>query len=162
MLRIIWSADPNPICNGDINPAANLPPLKGYCKTAGEQVDEMLGIYPWDLDCDRYHDKSDKSTCDAKEAANHWVRDYLFVCPQRKMLQNLLNANKDNKNNLPNLYWWYFDQPFPWIPPELNQQYFDSYRRCDEFACHGTDIAFIFGLDQSFPFVQFSESDERL
>lgn len=159
MLDIIWTASN---VNGSGNPLCVLPQYRQQCKKGEEEVDQMLEIYPWDLDCDRYHDKSDPSSCDAKEAANHWVRDYLFVCPQRKMLQNLLGGNAENKQNLPNVYWWYFDQPFPWIPPELNQQYFDSYRRCDEFACHGTDIAFLFGLDKSFPFVQFSEGDRRL
>merc|ERR1712110_242537 len=53
-------------------------------KVTGETLDKFYEIYPWDLDCPRFHDKvsfnSSKevkdANCDANDSSNHGVRDY--------------------------------------------------------------------------------------
>jgi len=120
---------------------------------------KILKRYPYTLDCNRYHtDRQGNDTlCDSREALNQYLRDYLFTCTERNMLSNLNAASSKTS-----VYQYYFDQPFPWVPPELNQQFANGYRRCDEFACHGVDIAYIFGLDKLFNYVYFSEDNQAL
>ena len=95
-----------------------------------ELFDKFYEIYPWDLDCARFHDQisfnsndtEKEQFCDANDSGNHGVRDYLFTCSQRAWLkvaskrENEGQKGKDNK--IGNRYFWYFDEPVPWIPPQ--------------------------------------------
>ena len=112
--------------------------------------EEGMTIYPWDLDCTRLRENYPKD-CNAVDAANSAVRDFIFLCPQKKILEN---GNK-NKGAGKNFFLWYFDEPFPWVPPQLG----GGYKRCDVLACHGVDINYVHGDDIVLPqiYVNYEE-----
>ena len=120
---------------------------------------DMMGIYPWDLDCERLRPDTFPEGCNAVDAANQAVRDYIFVCPQRLILENSIKNSPDQKP-VKESYFWYFDEPMPWLPPEIGGK--DSaYGRCEEMACHGADISYVHSDDLVLPnvFVPQSEID---
>ena len=102
-----------------------------------QEAEQMLLKYPFSFDCDRFNSDRNRndSLCDGRDALNHWVRDVLFTCADRAIVNNLRKNNQDS-----NLFFWFFDEVFPWVPPELNEQFVNGYRRCDIMACHGADI----------------------
>ena len=121
-----------------------------FKRTDAMLKDRYLKIYPYDLDCDRFSTERNKNNqpCNGRDALNHAIRDYIFVCPQKKILElAILNEGEENENNFfsrnPH-YFWLFDEPFPIIPPQFNHK---IYKRCDKMACHGTDINYFFGDD---------------
>jgi len=132
--------------------------IKGDPMEAKKQVAEIEKTYPFTLDCERFHTETPSNdVCDGRDVANHFVRDALMSCAQRATIDNL-----SKKTGAANTYFWQFDEWFPWVPPELNMQYEDSYRRCDKMACHGSDIAFMFGLDYLFTSIKFGEKPVQL
>lgn len=117
-----------------------------------DEIPILKDFYPFTLDCDRFHkNRTFDRECDGKDASNHWVRDTLFTCSQRAILNNLQSNQFSSKT-----YFWHFADSFPWVPPELNEQFLMSYTRCQSMACHGVDIGSVFALDYLFPFVNFN------
>ena len=113
--------------------------------------------YPFNLDCDRFNAdrRSDRLDCDGKDSMNQFIRDALFSCSQRAILNALSTTSPALSSK--NMYFWHFAEYFPWVPPQLNSQYYNSYNRCESMACHGSDIPMVFALDYLFKFVYFEK-----
>merc|ERR1711879_687560 len=111
---------------------------------------------------------------DARDAANHAVRDYLFACSQRRDLQAAVENGGDGRK----LFFWNFDTPMPWVPPQqgaggtmkrcgttCTKQYNEKYGDCGKnfgMACHGGDISFVWQDQDELAMIYVTEENKRV
>lgn len=119
-------------------------------------------IYPWDLDCPRLREND--SLCNGMDAANSAVREYIFTCPNVLSLKNAIKNDGGYANRQNDFYFWYLDEPYPWVPPNFISSAPDGggYGRCDIMACHGADFVYFYQADMIYSNIHVTEKQKLL